>query len=98
MCIQGLADVICFCLLCASPVAYCIHQEPLTARRDALYSALREAEGQLQYATAKTSRDVEELQVGGGQGGAGCVCWWVCHIPYMGVGTWHVKAVALFYH
>lgn len=34
---------------------------PLTERREALYGALREVEGQLAFASAKTSRDVEEL-------------------------------------
>ncbi|KAI8462457.1 MAG: hypothetical protein J3K34DRAFT_462922 [Monoraphidium minutum] len=34
---------------------------PLAARRDALYGALTATEGQLAFATAKTSRDVEEL-------------------------------------
>ncbi len=37
--------------------------KPLTERREALYSALVEKEGQLQFASAKTSRDVEELEV-----------------------------------
>ncbi len=37
---------------------------PLTERREALYGALKEVEGQLAYASAKTSRDVEELAVG----------------------------------
>ncbi|EFJ43817.1 ATP-dependent DNA ligase [Volvox carteri f. nagariensis] len=36
--------------------------KPLTERREALYGALMEKEGQLQFATAKTSRDVEELE------------------------------------
>lgn len=37
-------------------------REPLTARREALYSALQPVPWQLEFATAKTSRDVEELQ------------------------------------
>eukprot|EP01023_Acetabularia_acetabulum_P054656 TRINITY_DN6193_c0_g2_i1.p1 TRINITY_DN6193_c0_g2~~TRINITY_DN6193_c0_g2_i1.p1 ORF type:complete len:635 (+),score=149.87 TRINITY_DN6193_c0_g2_i1:124-1905(+) len=36
--------------------------EPLTVRREALYSALKETEGQLKFAVAKTSTDVEQLQ------------------------------------
>lgn len=36
---------------------------PLTARRAALYSALTPVEGELAFAEAKTSRDVEELAV-----------------------------------
>ncbi|GIL75828.1 hypothetical protein Vretifemale_5549 [Volvox reticuliferus] len=36
--------------------------KPLTERREALYNALTEKEGQLQFASAKTSRDVEELE------------------------------------
>lgn len=52
-----------WCGVACCGVACCGAQEPLTARREALYSALRESEGQLHFATAKTSRDVEELQV-----------------------------------
>ena len=46
-------------------------REPLTARREAMYGSLHEREGEFQFATAKTSRDVEELEVRGGriQGG-----------------------------
>ncbi|KXZ56337.1 hypothetical protein GPECTOR_1g298 [Gonium pectorale] len=36
--------------------------KPLTERRAALYSALIEKEGELQYASYKTSRNVEELE------------------------------------
>ena len=39
---------------------------PLTERREALYGALQEQEGELAFATAKISKDVEELGVGGG--------------------------------
>lgn len=35
---------------------------PLTQRREALYGALSEEEGRLHFATAKVSRDVEELE------------------------------------
>ncbi|GAX75595.1 hypothetical protein CEUSTIGMA_g3039.t1 [Chlamydomonas eustigma] len=35
---------------------------PLEERRAALYSAMQEMEGEMQFATAKTSKDVEELQ------------------------------------
>ena len=38
-------------------------KEPLEERRKALYGALNEIEGETQFATAKTSRDVDELQV-----------------------------------
>lgn len=38
-------------------------REPLEERRKALYGALNEVEGEMQFATAKTSKDVEELQV-----------------------------------
>lgn len=38
-------------------------REPLTARREALTSALVEVPGQLALATAKISTDVEELEV-----------------------------------
>lgn len=38
--------------------------KPLTERRQALYDSLQPVEGQLQFATAKTSRDVDELEVG----------------------------------
>ncbi|KAK9814328.1 hypothetical protein WJX72_004071 [[Myrmecia] bisecta] len=37
-------------------------QKPLTERRTALYSALNETHGELHFATAKTSRELEELQ------------------------------------
>ena len=40
-------------------------REPLEERRKALYGALNEIEGEMQFATAKTSKDVEELQVRG---------------------------------
>lgn len=36
-------------------------QESLTERRQALYSALKPIEGELEFATAKTSHDVDEL-------------------------------------
>ncbi|KAG2493340.1 hypothetical protein HYH03_008474 [Edaphochlamys debaryana] len=36
--------------------------KPLTERREALYSALETREGELQFASFKTSRDVEELE------------------------------------
>ena len=42
--------------------------EPLTARREALYQALTPVEGQLMFATTKTSSNVEELEVGGREG------------------------------
>jgi DNA ligase-1 len=38
-------------------------QEPLTKRREALYSAFKETPGEFMFATAKISRDVEELQM-----------------------------------
>jgi DNA ligase-1 len=38
-------------------------QEPLTKRREALYSAFKEVPGEFLFATAKISRDVEELQM-----------------------------------
>lgn len=38
-------------------------REPLVERRRALYDSLIEVEGEMQFATNKTSRDVEELQV-----------------------------------
>jgi hypothetical protein len=42
--------------------------EPLTARREALFQALTPVEGQLMFATTKTSNNVEELEVGDGRG------------------------------
>ena len=38
-------------------------QEPLTKRREALYGAFKEVPGEFMFVTAKTSRDVDELQV-----------------------------------
>jgi DNA ligase-1 len=38
-------------------------REPMSVRRLALYSSFRETKGEFLFATAKTSRDVEELQV-----------------------------------
>ena len=38
-------------------------QEPLTKRREALYSAFKEVPGEFFFVTAKISRDVDELQV-----------------------------------
>ena len=38
-------------------------QEPLTRRRKALYSAFEEVPGEFMFVTAKTSRDIDELQV-----------------------------------
>ena len=50
-------------------------RRPLTERRAALYSALEEQPGKLQFATAKVSRDVEELEVCGATGrGKGGKC------------------------
>jgi hypothetical protein len=43
--------------------------KPLSERRAAMHGALIAKEGQLDFATAKTSRDVEELAVGGRGGG-----------------------------
>jgi DNA ligase-1 len=40
--------------------------KPLSERRAAMCRALAPKEGQLEFATAKTSRDVEELAVRGG--------------------------------
>lgn len=37
-------------------------RRPLLERREALYNAIVPAEGKIQFATAKTSRDLEELQ------------------------------------
>ena len=51
-------------------VRYAVHApcppprpSPAKVRRAALYGALQEVEGEMQFATAKTSRDVDELQV-----------------------------------
>jgi DNA ligase-1 len=41
---------------------------PLEERRAALYGAMQEVEGEMQFATAKTSKDVEELQAGSSTG------------------------------
>jgi len=38
-------------------------KEPLTKRREALYSAFNEVPGEFFFVTAKISRDVDELQV-----------------------------------
>ena len=37
-------------------------QEPLTLRREALYGAFKEVPGEFMFVTAKTSRDIDELQ------------------------------------
>jgi len=37
-------------------------QSPLTERRQALYSAVKAKEGEVEFALAKTSRDIEELE------------------------------------
>ncbi|KAL4857383.1 DNA ligase 1 [Chlorella vulgaris] len=50
-----------FAFDCLSINGRTLLQEPLTARREALYSALDPEPGKLELATAKTSRDVEEL-------------------------------------
>ncbi|KAI3430447.1 hypothetical protein D9Q98_005042 [Chlorella vulgaris] len=50
-----------FAFDCLSINGRTLLQEPLTARREALYSALEPEPGKLELATAKTSRDVEEL-------------------------------------
>ncbi|PRW32906.1 DNA ligase 1-like isoform B [Chlorella sorokiniana] len=50
-----------FAFDCLSLNGRTLLREPLTARREALYSALNASEGHLEFATAKTSRDVEEL-------------------------------------
>ena len=38
-------------------------REPLTKRREALYGAFKETPGEFMFVTAKTSRDIDELQV-----------------------------------
>ena len=38
-------------------------RKPLLQRREALYSAIIPADDEIQFATAKTSRDIDELQV-----------------------------------
>ncbi len=48
--------------------------EPLTERRKALYGALEEREGELMFATYKTSRDTEELAVSCAEGALLLAC------------------------
>ncbi len=49
-------------------------RKPMTERREALMSAMVEVPGELQFAVAKTSNDVEELQVWG-HARSVCTCW-----------------------
>lgn len=56
-------QVVLFAFDCLHLNGQSLLHKPLTERREALYSALVEKEGQLQFASAKTSRDVEELEV-----------------------------------
>ena len=61
------AQVCVFAFACLYINGRSLLREPLEERRKALYGALKEVEGEMQFATAKTSRDVDELQV--------CGCW-----------------------
>ncbi len=58
------AQVVVFAFDCLYLNGESLLHKPLTERRAALYSALTEKQGQLMYATSKTSRDVDELQAG----------------------------------
>jgi hypothetical protein len=58
-----------FAFDCLSIDGRTLLREPLTARREALYSALEPAPGQLEFATAKVRGVLEALARGRGMGG-----------------------------
>jgi DNA ligase 1 len=57
-----LLQVVLFCFDCLYLNGKVMMREPLHARRQAMYDSIAPQEGKIQFATAKTSRDIEELQ------------------------------------
>lgn len=64
-----------FAFDCLSLNGRTLLQEPLTARREALYSALNESEGHLQFATAKVRVRFRVLCF---ISFTVCLCLWLC--------------------
>jgi hypothetical protein len=67
-------QVVLFCFDCLYLNGEVMMRRPLSERRAALYSSLLPLEGKIQFATAKTSRDLEELQV------RPRPCWWTLRL------------------
>lgn len=63
--IKDIAVQVCvFCFDCLYLNGETLLEKDLGRRRAALYSALEPEKGMLEFATAETSKDIEELQVG----------------------------------
>jgi DNA ligase 1 len=56
-------QVVLYCFDCLYLDGEVMLRRPLVERRKAMYDAIIPQEGKIQFATAKTSRDLEELQV-----------------------------------
>ena len=56
-------QVVLYCFDCLYLDGDVMMRRPLTERRAAMERAIIPQEGKIQFATAKTSRDVDELQV-----------------------------------
>lgn len=59
MCVQ----VVLYCFDCLYLDGEVLLRKPLRDRREAMYRSIIPEEGKVQFATAKTSRDIDELQV-----------------------------------
>ena len=55
-------QVVLYCFDCLYLNGNVMLRRPLVERRDAMYGAIVPQEGKIQFATTKTSRDIEELQ------------------------------------
>jgi ATP-dependent DNA ligase len=59
-------QVVLYCFDCLYLDGEVLMRRPLVERRKAMYEAIVPQEGKIQFATAKISRDLEELQVRSG--------------------------------
>lgn len=56
-------QVVLYCFDCLYLNGDVMLRRPLVERREAMYGAIVPQDGKIQFATTKTSRDIEELQV-----------------------------------
>lgn len=70
-------QVVLYCFDCLYLDGEVLLRKPLRDRREAMYKSIIPEEGKLQFATAKISRDIDELQVCLGYCTTGCkLCPW----------------------
>lgn len=75
------AQVVLYCFDCLYLDGEVLLRKPLRDRREAMYKSIIPEEGKLQFATAKTSRDIDELQVRLGCLPTGCRRPWFSEAP-----------------